>query len=192
MNGMANGHNGQANAAQSLGLQWNPKHLEIKTRSVEKTLEPLVMQVMKKAQKLFKIWFYSTFAHVSGHDVGFLEIAPEEEGQVQESARLGGRSGEGHGQFCGAGQADRQGEPGHWAGDAPGGGGGSDDRGDDGLRRQGLCFWPMQFGQARKYGRKQNLRYCSSLIYLWRKACFCQAKHDVISEAAAEGGRIIE
>ena len=48
MNGMANGHNGQANAAQSLGLQWNPKHLEIKTRSVEKTLEPLVMQVMKR------------------------------------------------------------------------------------------------------------------------------------------------
>ena len=30
---------------QNLGLQWNPKHLEIKTRSVEKTLEPLVMQV---------------------------------------------------------------------------------------------------------------------------------------------------
>ena len=26
-------------------LQWNPRHLEIKTRSVEKTLEPLVMQV---------------------------------------------------------------------------------------------------------------------------------------------------
>ncbi len=29
----------------SLGLAWNPKHLEIKTRSVERTLEPLVMQV---------------------------------------------------------------------------------------------------------------------------------------------------
>jgi len=28
-----------------LALNWNPKHLEIKTRSVEKTLEPLVMQV---------------------------------------------------------------------------------------------------------------------------------------------------
>ena len=26
-------------------LHWNPRHLEIKTRSVEKTLEPLVMQV---------------------------------------------------------------------------------------------------------------------------------------------------
>ena len=28
-----------------LTLKWNPKNLEIKTRSVEKTLEPLVMQV---------------------------------------------------------------------------------------------------------------------------------------------------
>ena len=28
-----------------MALNWNPKHLEIKTRSVEKTLEPLVMQV---------------------------------------------------------------------------------------------------------------------------------------------------
>ena len=37
--------NGSNNQAGSLGLQWNPKHLEIKTRSVEKTLEPLVMQV---------------------------------------------------------------------------------------------------------------------------------------------------
>ena len=26
-------------------LNWNPKHLDIKTRSVEKTLEPLVLQV---------------------------------------------------------------------------------------------------------------------------------------------------
>jgi len=34
------GSNGQATQ-----LNWNPRHLEIKTRSVEKTLEPLVMQV---------------------------------------------------------------------------------------------------------------------------------------------------
>jgi len=34
-----------ASMAQTLGMQWNPKHLEIKTRSVEKTLEPLVLQV---------------------------------------------------------------------------------------------------------------------------------------------------
>ena len=47
-----NGQNGygvvgqsQSQIAANLGLQWNPKHLEIKTRSVEKTLEPLVMQV---------------------------------------------------------------------------------------------------------------------------------------------------
>ena len=30
---------------QAQHIQWNPRHLEIKTRSVEKTLEPLVMQV---------------------------------------------------------------------------------------------------------------------------------------------------
>ena len=28
-----------------LSMKWNPKNLEIKTRTVEKTLEPLVMQV---------------------------------------------------------------------------------------------------------------------------------------------------
>ena len=51
LNGYSNGGGGGANggvdgsSAQSLAMQWNPKHLEIKTRSVEKTLEPLVMQV---------------------------------------------------------------------------------------------------------------------------------------------------
>jgi hypothetical protein len=30
-----------------LSAKWNPKNLEIKTRSVEKTLEPLVIQVYK-------------------------------------------------------------------------------------------------------------------------------------------------
>jgi hypothetical protein len=35
-----------ANAGQeaTVILNWNPKHLDIKTRSVEKTLEPLVLQ----------------------------------------------------------------------------------------------------------------------------------------------------
>ena len=32
-------------ATGELSLKWNPKNLEIKTRSVEKTLEPLVIQV---------------------------------------------------------------------------------------------------------------------------------------------------
>ena len=48
LNGFANGSTtgvNMSNAASNLGLNWNPKHLEIKTRSVEKTLEPLVMQV---------------------------------------------------------------------------------------------------------------------------------------------------
>ena len=30
---------------QELGMKWNPRNLEIKTRSVERNLEPLVMQV---------------------------------------------------------------------------------------------------------------------------------------------------
>ena len=32
-------------SASELAMKWNPKNLEIKTRTVEKTLEPLVMQV---------------------------------------------------------------------------------------------------------------------------------------------------
>ena len=32
-------------SASQQQIHWNPRHLEIKTRSVEKTLEPLVMQV---------------------------------------------------------------------------------------------------------------------------------------------------
>ena len=32
-------------SASQQPIHWNPRHLEIKTRSVEKTLEPLVMQV---------------------------------------------------------------------------------------------------------------------------------------------------
>lgn len=43
--GTANGSTSAAAAAAAAALSWNPKHLEIKTRSVEKTLEPLVMQV---------------------------------------------------------------------------------------------------------------------------------------------------
>ena len=30
-----------------VSFTWNPKHLEIRTRTVEKTLEPLVMQVSR-------------------------------------------------------------------------------------------------------------------------------------------------
>ena len=38
--------NGAMTAQQAATvLNWNPKHLDIKTRSVEKTLEPLVLQV---------------------------------------------------------------------------------------------------------------------------------------------------
>lgn len=42
--------NGSFNHAQTV-LNWDPSSLEIKTRSVEKTLEPLVVQV-----SIFKQW----------------------------------------------------------------------------------------------------------------------------------------
>lgn len=32
-----------------VGLKWDPKNLEIRTTSVERTLEPLVIQVLLKA-----------------------------------------------------------------------------------------------------------------------------------------------
>ena len=32
-------------SSSDMSLKWNPKNLEIKTRTVERTLEPLVMQV---------------------------------------------------------------------------------------------------------------------------------------------------
>eukprot|EP00096_Caligus_rogercresseyi_P008841 TRINITY_DN2865_c0_g1_i2.p1 TRINITY_DN2865_c0_g1~~TRINITY_DN2865_c0_g1_i2.p1 ORF type:complete len:919 (-),score=280.05 TRINITY_DN2865_c0_g1_i2:580-3336(-) len=38
-------HDNMSSVEEGLGFIWNPQHLEIKTRSVEKTLEPLVMQV---------------------------------------------------------------------------------------------------------------------------------------------------
>ena len=47
VNGANGGVGGAASMAQTLGMQWNPKHLEIETRTVEKTLEPLVMQVRR-------------------------------------------------------------------------------------------------------------------------------------------------
>lgn len=35
----------QLTLSGSMALKWDPKNLEIRTRSVEKTLEPLVIQV---------------------------------------------------------------------------------------------------------------------------------------------------
>ena len=36
---------------QQVSFNWSPKNLEIKTRTVERTLEPLVMQVRKSINK---------------------------------------------------------------------------------------------------------------------------------------------
>ena len=40
---------------QQVSFNWSPKNLEIKTRTVERTLEPLVMQVKKLIMELVKI-----------------------------------------------------------------------------------------------------------------------------------------
>ena len=37
---------------QQVSFNWSPKNLEIKTRTVERTLEPLVMQVKKFITKI--------------------------------------------------------------------------------------------------------------------------------------------
>ena len=63
-NGMMNGTNGQAEmaAAQSV-LNWNPNQLDIKTKSVEKTLEPLVMQVCICIYQCCQILFFYSNAN---------------------------------------------------------------------------------------------------------------------------------
>ena len=43
--------NGMHNTPSELAMKWNPRNLEIKTRSVERNLEPLVMQVGKDNEK---------------------------------------------------------------------------------------------------------------------------------------------
>ena len=43
---------GGGGVGSEVSFTWNPKHLEIRTRTVEKTLEPLVMQVR---QLLFNV-----------------------------------------------------------------------------------------------------------------------------------------
>ena len=57
-NGIMNGGGGNIQShemaqAQTV-LNWNPNQLDIKTKSVEKTLEPLVMQVGKVTPKWYK------------------------------------------------------------------------------------------------------------------------------------------
>jgi hypothetical protein len=44
-----------------LSAKWNPKNLEIKTRSVEKTLEPLVIQVYTVEILLLTLLFNKPF-----------------------------------------------------------------------------------------------------------------------------------
>ena len=65
-NGMMNGTNGQAEmaAAQSV-LNWNPNQLDIKTKSVEKTLEPLVMQVCIYIHQCCQILYYHSNANLA-------------------------------------------------------------------------------------------------------------------------------
>ena len=91
-----------------LSLKWNPKNLEIKTRTVERTLEPLVMQVCfcvnleplpcwPAGQQLAKDLCLSYVdAGNPGDDPGLVKVAAEEEGKVEEGSCAGGCCGAGH------------------------------------------------------------------------------------------------
>ena len=49
------------NNISSVNLKWDPKNLEIRTRTVEKTLEPLVIQVSGLLLIYFKhVFFFKT------------------------------------------------------------------------------------------------------------------------------------
>ena len=50
---MMNGTSPEMSQAQTV-LNWNPNQLDIKTKSVEKTLEPLVMQVHILFSQIFR------------------------------------------------------------------------------------------------------------------------------------------
>lgn len=52
--------NGINSGNQPLNVKWDPKNLEIRTHSVEKTLEPLVMQVCLIVLKYnnFNLFFF--------------------------------------------------------------------------------------------------------------------------------------
>ena len=56
---MMNGTSPEMSQAQTV-LNWNPNQLDIKTKSVEKTLEPLVMQVCN----LLYIIFFKKFREI--------------------------------------------------------------------------------------------------------------------------------
>ena len=49
----------------TLQIKWDPKNLEIRTKSVEKTLEPLVTQVFQYLQ------FYLNFINARDSDLVF-------------------------------------------------------------------------------------------------------------------------
>ena len=76
---------------------------------MEKTLEPLVMQVGTKRFEIVADHL-PTQDVIPGDHVGVVQVPPEEEGEVEESPRLGGRGREGNGKLCREGKDHLQGE----------------------------------------------------------------------------------
>ena len=58
---------------QQVSFNWSPKNLEIKTRTVERTLEPLVMQV----KKLINIYCSKLKTFSPGHNPCQLQVPDE-------------------------------------------------------------------------------------------------------------------
>lgn len=55
------------NNINSVNLKWDPKNLEIRTRTVEKTLEPLVIQVSELLLILFICMLVSFGEKIAWH-----------------------------------------------------------------------------------------------------------------------------
>lgn len=106
---MLNGGASGMSQAQSV-LNWNPNQLDIKTKSVEQTLEPLVLQVSSSGNPPKMA---SNFHPHLGHDISVFQITSKEKGEIQKSTCSGGSSGTSHNQFRGKRPTNRPRESRH-------------------------------------------------------------------------------
>lgn len=67
-NGMTHNYNPISAPTNQMSIKWDPKNLEIRTHSVEKTLEPLVMQV-SFVSLYFHHYFYQLIVNKRMHDM---------------------------------------------------------------------------------------------------------------------------
>lgn len=62
-------------------LNWTTKQLDIKTKSVEQTLEPLVLQVSPCFFRSL-LFVRHPSSYVPGHHLGVFQVSPKEKGKV--------------------------------------------------------------------------------------------------------------